>query len=114
MARQQAWRIGENRASDDTWSYVRYLDLDDLEKFADTKVLIEPVNFSNGKAAVTIRTSDLGDRYVRVQISARFQGEGRSADKISPQPASSWPLNSKGVLEQELVQALQSGYRPLE
>ena len=24
-AREQAWRIGENQVSDDTWSYVRYL-----------------------------------------------------------------------------------------
>jgi hypothetical protein len=114
MAREQAWRIGENRASEDTWSYVRYLNAEELERFADTKVLIEPVEFVNGKAAVIVRTTDLGDGYVRVQISAHFQGEGRSTDKISPQPATLWPLNSKGVLEQDLVKALQSGYKPLE
>jgi hypothetical protein len=114
MAREQAWRIGENRASEDTWSYVRYLNAEELERFADTKVLIEPVEFANGKAAVIVRTTDLADRYVRVQISAHFQGEGRSTDKISPQPATLWPLNSKGALEQDLVKALQSGYKPLE
>jgi hypothetical protein len=114
MAREQAWHIGENRASEDTWSYVRYLNAEELERFADTKVLIEPVEFANGKATVVVRTTDLGDGYVRVQISAHFQGEGRSADKISPQPATLWPLNSKGALEQDLVKALQSGYKPLE
>jgi hypothetical protein len=114
QAREQAWRIGENRASEDTWSYVRYLSAEELERFADTKVLIEPVEFANGKAAVIVRTSDLVDGYVRVQISAHFQGEGRSTDKISPQPATLWPLNSKGALEQDLVKALQSGYKPLE
>lgn len=113
-ARKQAWRIGENRVSEDTWSYVRYLNPDELDKFADTKVLIEPVSFSSGKAAVTVRTSDLGDGYVRLQISTHFQGEGQSTDKASPQPATLWPLNSKGVLERDLVKALQSGYKPLD
>ena len=114
VAREQAWHIGGNRASEDTWSYVRYLNAEELEKFADTKVLIEPVEFTNGKAAVVVRTTDLGDGYARVQISAHFQGEGRSTDKVSPQPATLWPLNSKGVLEQDLVKALQSAYKPLE
>ena len=113
-ARKQAWRIGENRVSEDTWSYVRYLNPDELDRFADTKVLIEPVSFSSGKAAVTVRTSDLGDGYVRLQISTHFQGEGQSTDKASPQPATLWPLNSKGVLERDLVNALQSGYKPLD
>jgi hypothetical protein len=55
-AREQGWRIGENRVSDDTWFFVRYLDHDELEKYADTKVLIEPIQFTSGKAAVTLRT----------------------------------------------------------
>jgi hypothetical protein len=85
-----------------------------LDKFADLKVLLERVSFSSGKAAVTVRTTDLPEGYVRVQVSTHFQGEGQSNDKISPQPASVWPLVSKGVLEQELVTALQSGYKPLQ
>jgi len=113
-ARRQAWRIGENRASEDTWSYVRYLDAGELDKYANTKVLIEPVIFSNGKAAVTIRTADLGDGYARVQITSHFQGDGKSADRASPQPASTWPLTSKGVLEQELLNALQTRFKPLK
>lgn len=112
--REQAWRIGENRASEDSWSFVRYFDPDELEKFADTKVLLEPVKFTSGKAALTVRTTDIGDGYNRVQISARFQGEGKSSDKILGQPSTQWPLNSKGVLEQELITALQTGYKPME
>ena len=113
-ARDQAWRIGENRASEDTWSYVRYFDAEELDKFADTKVLIEPVEFSGGKAAVTVRTTELGEGYVRVQISVHIQGEGKSTEKTMGQPGSVWPLNSKGVLEQELVTALQTRYRPMQ
>jgi hypothetical protein len=113
-AREESWRIGENHASEDTWSFVRYLGVDELEKYADTKVLLEPVKFTSGKAAVILRTTEIGDGYARVQISAHIQGEGKSTDKLWSQPASVWPLNSNGVLEQELVTALQMRYKPLE
>jgi len=113
-AREQGWRIGENRASEDTWSFVRYLAPPELEKFADTKVLVEPVEFIDGKAAVNVRTTDIGEGYTRVQASAQIQGEGKSTDKVSAQPATVWPLNSKGILEQDLLKALQTGYKPLE
>lgn len=114
MAREQSWRIGENRASEDMWSFVRYLNTDELERYADTKVLIEAVEFTSGKAAVVVRTTDMGSGFARVQISAQIQGEGKSTEKAMGQPASVWPLNSKGVLEQELVTALKTSYKPLE
>lgn len=109
--RQEQWRVGENHASEDTWSLVRYLSDEDLERYADTKVLTEPVIFSGGKAAVLVRTTDLPDGYVRVQISTRFQGDGKSTDKVMGQPGTVWPLNSKGVMEQELQSALQTRYQ---
>lgn len=112
-AREQGWRIGENRVSDDTWFFVRYLDPDELEKYADTKVLIEPIQFTSGKAAVTLRTTDIGEGYMRVQIMVQVQGEGMTVDKVLGQPGSVWRLKSKGVLEQELVTALRQGYKPL-
>ena len=113
-AREGSWRIGENLASEDSWSFVRYFDPDELEKYSDTKVLIEPVKFTGGKAAVTIRTTDLPDAYCRVQVSARFTGEGRSTDKAWAQPGSSWTLKSKGVFEQEVVNSLRLRYKPVE
>lgn len=112
-AREQAWRIGENRVSEDTWSYVRYLDADELEKYADAKVLVEPIRFTSGKAAVTLRTTEISEGFVRVQIIVHFQGEGKSADKVLGQPGSVWIIKSKGVLEQEMVTALQTRYKPL-
>lgn len=109
--REQQWRVGENHASEDTWSFMRYLGLDDLERYADTKVLTEPVKFTGGKVAVVVRTTDLPDGYVRVQITTHFQGDGKSTDQIVAQPANIWPLHSKGVLEQELLSALQTKFR---
>ena len=114
MAREQSWRIGENHTAEDLWSFVRYFNPDELEIYADTKVTTEPVKFTVGKAATVIRTSDIGGEFVRVQISVHIQGEGKSADTTLKQPATVWPLNSKGVFEQQLVSALQTRYKPLE
>jgi hypothetical protein len=114
LAREQSWRIGENQASEDMWSFVRYFNPDELDTYADTKVTIEPVKFTGGKAAATVRTTEIGADFVRVQISVRIQGEGKSTDPSWKQPTTVWPLNSKGVFEQELIKALQSRYKPLE
>jgi hypothetical protein len=114
LARRESWRLGENHASEDMWSFVRYFNPSELDTYADTKVLLEPVKFSSGKAAATVRTTDIGEDFVRVQISLRIQGEGKSADPNWTQPATVWPLNSKGVFEQELVTALQTRYKALD
>jgi hypothetical protein len=111
VVREFQWRVGENHASEDTWSFVRYLNDEELEEYADTKVLLEPVEFTGGKVAVLIRTQDLADGFVRVQISARFQGNGKPTEKFSGQPATLWPLNSKNILEQELIGALQTRFK---
>jgi hypothetical protein len=110
VVREFQWRVGENHASEDTWSFVRYLNEEELEHYADTKVLVEPVQFTGGKVAVLVRTQDVGDSYVRVQIITHFQGNGKSTDKLSGQPATLWPLNSKGTLEEELMGALKARF----
>jgi hypothetical protein len=114
VVRDLKWRVHENHVSEDSWTFVRSLNVEELENYADTKVLLEPVEFEYGKAALMVRTADAGQGYVRVQISAQIQGEGKSADAVVKQPASSWPLRSKGTLEQELIAALQGRYKHLE
>ncbi len=114
VVRELQWRTGENHASEDTWSFVRYLNEEELAKYADTKVLVEPVDFTSGKAAVTVRTTELPDGYTRVQVTAHFQGEGKSTDKLMAQPGNSWPLRTKGTLEKELSDALQTRYKHAE
>jgi len=104
----------ESHATEDSWTFVRYLNTDELEKYADTKILIEPLNFEDGKAAVMVRTVDLGGGFVRVQVSAQFEGEGKSADPTFKQPATSWPVATKGLLEKEMLAMLAAGYQHLE
>jgi hypothetical protein len=71
-------------------------------------VFLEPLEFTGRKVAVRLRTQELNEGYVRVQISTHFQGNGKPCYKFSGQPASIWPLNSKGILEQELIGAANS------
>ena len=75
VVREFQRRAGENHASEDTWSFVRYL------------------NDCEG--------------YVRVQTSTHFQGYGKPIGEFSGQAATRWPLNPKGILEQELIGVLQ-------
>jgi len=112
-AREQQWRVGENHASEDTWTFIRYFNPDELNKYADTNVLNEPVKFTSGKAAVLVRTSDVENGYVRVQVTAHFLGNGKSTDKVLGQPGTVWPLNSRRVLEQEILKPLETQYKAL-
>jgi hypothetical protein len=114
VVRERQWRTGENHASEDTWTFVRYLNDEELAKYGETKVLVEPMEFSSGKAAITIRTTDLPEGFSRVQITAHIQGEGKSTDKVLAQPGNSWPLRSTGAMEEELAGALQTRYQHTE
>ena len=113
LGREQGWHIGDNHASEGVWTYVRYFGPSELDNYASTSDLKGSVKFSSGRAAVNVRTSELADGYVRVQITAHFLGEGKSTDALG-QPATQWPLNSTGLLEAELITALKTTYRPLE
>jgi hypothetical protein len=106
--RDQTWRTGENLAAEDGWSFVRYLSDDQLATFANTKNVLGAVVLTSGKAAISVRTTDLKGGFVRVQVTAQFQGEGKSTDKTFTEPGNQWPLSTKGALEQELLTALES------
>jgi hypothetical protein len=58
-----------------------------------------------------LRTQELNEGYVRVQISTHFQGNGKPTDKFSGQPATMWSLNSKRIMEQELIGELQIRFK---
>ena len=75
-----------------------------------TKCSWSPWNSPGGKVAVLIRTQEIAEGFVRVQVSTHFQGNGKPTDKVSGQPATLWPPNSKGLLEQELIGALQTRF----
>jgi hypothetical protein len=110
VVREFQWRVGESHASEDTWSFMRYLNDEDLEKYAETKVLLAR-GIHRWKNSSLLRTQELNEGYVRVQISTHFQGNGKPTDKFSGRPATMWSLNSKRIMEQELIGALQIRFK---
>jgi hypothetical protein len=110
--RAQAWRFGEERIVADGWIFARYLDKDELLQFAKEGPFAGRVTWTEGKAVVLVATLELDDSFTRVEISARMQGFGQNVDRFAP-ARDSWNLDSSGVLERNLIAALEDHCRSL-
>jgi len=111
LARDQKWHLGQAQASEDGWSFVRYLEPEELARFAHTEILGGRITWTEGKAAVQVMTTDAGDGFTRVQISAKFLGQGNTRERFA-RPTNMWPLASKGVLEGDMLAALEARLPP--
>ena len=110
--RVQAWRFVEEKIVADGWIFVRSLDKDELLQFAKEGRFAGRVTWSEGKAFILVSTRDLDDGYTRVEISARVQGFGQNVDRFAP-ARDSWGLDSTGVLEKTLIEALEDHFKSL-
>jgi hypothetical protein len=110
--REEKWNIGEESVSEDSWSFARYLDGEQLAKFAKTDLPNQHITWTAGRAIVEIFTTPLAEGFARLQIAVRFEGYGKNADTFAP-PRTSWPLASKGVLESVLMDFAKTGFRPM-
>jgi hypothetical protein len=110
--REQKWSIGEEKVAEDAWTFFRYLDKDELLRFADVGPFAGRVNWTEGKAFVKVNTVDAGGGFTRVLITARFEGHGQNADLFAP-PQESWKLTSNGSLEKSLVSSLETHFQSL-
>jgi hypothetical protein len=63
------------------------------------------------KVAVLLRRQESNEGHLLVQISTHLQSNGRPTSFPASQPVTKWPLNSKGILEQELIDALQIRFK---
>jgi hypothetical protein len=105
--RENAWKIGEEEISEDSWTFVRYLDNNELPKFAKTEDAGAQVDWTEAKGLVTVRTNDAGGGFQRVEISARFEGRGQTKEAFA-RPFDDWQLASKGTMEKEMLSALEN------
>ena len=109
--RDHRWNIGDEQASEELWNFTVYLGADDVAAF--TKPLVDPkINWTGGKAIVSVRTIELPDGFTRIVVQARFDGYGEPEDKFAPK-RTSWPLASSGVLESRLTTAAESRFSPV-
>lgn len=110
--RAQAWRFGEEKIIADGWIFARYLDKDELLQFAKEGPLAGHVTWTEGKAVVQVATRELDDGYTRAEISAHVQGFGQNVDRFAP-ARDTWHLDSSGLLEKNLIAALEDHFKSL-
>jgi hypothetical protein len=108
--KEEGRSIGVQQRSGNTWSYVKHLEKNELERFARTDILGGRITWTEGKATVTVGVEDGGDGFARVTVSARFQGHGQTSLPLQ-RPTDWWPLASKGTLEGGLIAALESHFK---
>lgn len=109
FVREQAWTIGQQHSGGDTWTFVRWLDKDELARVAKANIAGGRIAWKEGKGFVTVRTSDAKEGFTRVQISARYQGRGETKERFA-RPTDIWPLISNGTLESGMIAALESHF----
>jgi hypothetical protein len=107
LVRDQKWRIAQEQASAENWSFVRNLDPEELPRFAHTEILAGRIVWTEGKSGVRVTTSETTDGFTRVQIAAKFLGKGNSKERFA-RPTDFWPLVSRGTLESSMIAALES------
>ena len=110
--RVAAWRFVDERVVADGWIFARALDKDELLQFAKEGRLAGQVTWSEGKAIVRVSTRELDDGYTRVEVSAHVQGFGQNVDRFAP-ARDTWDLDSAGVLEKTLMEALEDHFKSL-
>ena len=110
--RVQAWRFADEKIVADGWIFARALDKDELLQFAKEGIFAGHVSWSEGKAVVLVSTRELDDGYTRVEVSARLQGFGQNLDRFAP-ARDSWDLESTGLLEKTLIEALEDHFKSL-
>jgi hypothetical protein len=111
-AREQKWNIADERVAEDTWTFARILESKELLSATKSNSGNSRMAWTSGKALVKVWTEELEGGFTRVSISASFVGYGQNADQFATQ-RQSWPLDSNGSLEAQLISALETHFRTL-
>jgi hypothetical protein len=108
--REEKWHIEREEDSADTRTFIRNLEREELAQVARTDMLGGRIAWTSGKATIMAKTSDAGNGYTRVQISARFVGRGQAPQNFA-RPSDLWPLASRKTLEGGMMAALKSHFQ---
>jgi len=108
--REEKWKSIEEQVAEDAWTFSRKLDKDELLQYTTRDAKSDGVNWTSGMVFVQVRTAEIDAGFVRVQVSARFQGYGQNPDRFAP-PKESWPLSSNGGLENHLLSVLEAHFK---
>ena len=109
FVRQQRCLVSNEDVSETTWTFDVGFNKEQLLQYANPDSSSERVNWQDGKAAVVVRSWDLGDGFARTIVSAKFQGFGESSDAFATQ-RSPWILISNGSLEAKIIEGLRTRF----
>ena len=108
FVRQQRWTVSNEDINETTWTFDVGLNKEELLHYANPDGSSHRVDWQGGKAAVVVRSWDLGDGFARTIVSAKFQGFGESSDAFATQ-RSPWALISNGTFEAKIIDGLRTG-----
>lgn len=107
FVRQQRWLVSNEDINETAWTFDVGFNKEELLHYANPDSSSSRVDWQDGKAAIVIRSWDLGDGYARTIVSAKFQGFGESNDSFATQ-RSPWTLISNGTLEAKIIEGLRT------
>jgi hypothetical protein len=108
--REQKWNLSDEHVAEDAWTFSRKLERDELLRYTKNDANTDRVKWTSGVAFVQVKTMELDEGFVRVQVSAHFQGYGESADRFAP-PKEFWPMKSNTTLENQLISVLEAHFK---
>lgn len=108
-ARAEQWKIGGDQISEDSWTFSRDLEKDELLRDTTEEARNKRVEWTSGTVRVHVNTALLPDGYTRTIVRASFRGYGRGADQFAAQKAY-WDLESNSSFENSMVSALQTHF----
>jgi hypothetical protein len=108
--REQKWNLSDEHVAEDAWTFSRKLERGELLRYTQDDANTDRVNWTSGVAFVQVKTVALDEGFVRVEVSARFQGYGQSLDRFAA-AREFWPLSSNGSVEKQLISAVEMHYQ---
>jgi len=108
--REERWRVGDEEVSEALWSFSLTLTPEELLRYAKQVSTTEHARWTEGKALVLVKSTEVSDAYTRTTVSARFEGYGEPEDAFATKRAS-WAFTSNGKLESALTGLLERRLR---
>jgi hypothetical protein len=108
--REEKWNLSGEHVAEDAWTFSRKLEKEELLRYTKNDANTDRVNWTSGVAFIQVKTIELNDGFVRVQVSVRFQGYGQSSDRFAA-PKEFWPLKSNTTFENQLISVLEKHFK---
>jgi hypothetical protein len=108
--RNQEWKISDEQVTEDSWTFSRELNKDELLSVTSKTTSAARVTWTGGVALAHISTVQVADGFARTVIRAGFRGYGHNADQFVP-PREYWELESNGNFETSISSALKAHFK---